>query len=63
MAISEDDAPKKKKIHEIGEDLSQLSLGELAERIEILKAEIARMEAASAAKRQSATTAETFFKR
>ncbi len=63
MAMFDDDAPKKKVGHEIGEDLSKLSLGELAERVQTLKAEIARIEAAAAAKRQSATTAETFFKR
>jgi uncharacterized small protein (DUF1192 family) len=63
MAIFDDDAPKKKMVHEIGEDLSKLSLDELAERVEILKAEIARIEAAAANKRASATSAETFFRR
>ncbi len=45
------------------QDLSQLSLAEIAERIEILKAEIARLEADAAAKRASATAAQAFFKR
>ena len=36
--------PKKKKAYELGQDLSKLSVGELAELIEELKAEIARVE-------------------
>ncbi len=58
----EDDRPKKKLAHEVGEDLSRLSLDELAARVELLKAEIVRLEAAAAAKRQSAATASSFFK-
>ena len=41
----EDLEPKKKKAYELGQDLSKLSLGELAELVETLKAEIARVEA------------------
>ncbi len=63
MAIGEDDAPKKKKVHEIGEDLAALSLHELADRIALLKDEIARIEAAVNAKRASADVAATFFKK
>ena len=63
MAIFDDDAPKKKPIHEIGEDLAKLSLDELAARVTVLKAEIARLEAAADAKRASATAAASFFKR
>jgi uncharacterized small protein (DUF1192 family) len=64
MAISDDeDAPKKKLKHEIGEDLSALSLDELAERIALLKDEIARIEVAIAAKKASADVAASFFKR
>ena len=44
-AIDEDDRPKKKIVHEIGQDLSLLSVGELSERIALLKEEIARLEA------------------
>jgi uncharacterized small protein (DUF1192 family) len=61
--FDEDDRPKKKLAHEIGEDLAKLSLDELAARIDLLKAEIARLEAAADAKRASAETAATFFKR
>ncbi len=64
MAISdEEDAPKKKRRHEVGEDLSTLSLDELAERIALLNGEIGRIEAAIAAKRASADVAASFFKR
>ena len=63
MAISDDeDAPKKKLKHAVGEDLSALSLDELGERIALLKDEIARIEAAIAAKRASAEVAASFFK-
>ena len=43
-AIDDDDRPKKKIVHEIGQDLTLLSVGELNERIALLKAEIARLE-------------------
>lgn len=63
MAIFDEEPPKKKKVaHELGEDLSRLSLDELAVRVELLKAEIERIEAAAAAKRASATAAQSFFK-
>ncbi len=64
MAITDDeDAPKKKLKHELGEDLSTLSLDELDERIALLEAEIARIAAAIAAKKASADVAASFFKR
>ena len=52
-AIDEDDQPKKKIAHEIGQDLALLSVGELAERIGLLKDEIARLDAEMARKRAS----------
>ena len=63
MPLIEDEPPKKKTVHEIGEDLSKLSLFELADRIEMLKAEIARLEQAVQTKKASADHAATFFKR
>lgn len=63
MAIFEEEAPKKKRVHELGEDLSKLSLDELAERVELLRAEIARLEEAAVKKRASAEVAASFFKR
>jgi uncharacterized small protein (DUF1192 family) len=62
-AFDDEDKPKKKPVHEIGEDLGKLSLDELAHRVEALKAEIGRIEEAAAAKRSSAALAESFFKR
>ena len=53
----------KKKAHELGEDLALLSVGELAERVEALKAEIQRLEGAIHAKEASRDAADTFFKR
>jgi uncharacterized small protein (DUF1192 family) len=59
----DDDRPRKKPVHEIGQDLSLLSVEELAERIATLKAEIARLEASMAAKQASRSSADQFFKR
>jgi uncharacterized small protein (DUF1192 family) len=58
----EDDRPKKKIAHEIGQDLSLLSLFELNERVDLLKEEIARLEAAAKAKSAAKGAADSFFK-
>ena len=62
-AIDEDDRPKKKVVHEIGQDLALLSVGELAERVAILKDEIARLEANIASKNAFKSSADQFFKK
>jgi uncharacterized small protein (DUF1192 family) len=62
-AIEDDDRPKKKIAHEIGQDLSLLSIGEIDERIELLKAEIARLEANRASKQATKSAADRFFKK
>jgi uncharacterized small protein (DUF1192 family) len=62
-AIEDDDRPKKKIAHEIGQDLALLSLAELNERIAVLQEEIARLEAARAKKQASRSAADQFFKR
>jgi uncharacterized small protein (DUF1192 family) len=62
-AIDEDDQPKRKIVHEIGQDLALLSVGELGERVGLLKDEIARLEAEMARKRASQTAADQFFKK
>ena len=62
-APEEDDRPKKKLAHEIGQDLALLSVEELAERIALLRDEIARLEAARAKKQASRSAADQFFKR
>jgi uncharacterized small protein (DUF1192 family) len=60
----DEDLPQKKKIvHEIGQDLSLLSIGELTERIAQLNEEIARLEAAKSSKSATRTAADAFFKR
>jgi uncharacterized small protein (DUF1192 family) len=58
----DDDKPKKKATHEIGQDLSLLSVFELNERIALLQAEIGRLEAAVAAKSSAKNAAAAFFK-
>jgi uncharacterized small protein (DUF1192 family) len=62
-AIDPDELPKKKIIHEMGQELSLLSVAELSERIGLLKEEIARLEAEMARKRASKSAADTFFKK
>ena len=63
MALFEEEPKKKPKVHEIGEDLSRLSAGELSERIGQLKAEIARLEAELSAKGETKAAAEALFRR
>jgi len=48
--------------HEVGGDVSTLSESELEERMELLKAEIERLNAALKAKRASRSAADAFFK-
>jgi uncharacterized small protein (DUF1192 family) len=62
-AIEEDDRPKKKIAHEIGQELALLSVEELNDRIALLNDEIARLEAALAKKRASRSAADQFFKK
>ena len=62
-AIDPDDLPKKKILHEMGQDLSLLSVGELTERVELLKAEIVRLEAEMNRKHATLSAAATFFKK
>jgi uncharacterized small protein (DUF1192 family) len=62
-AIDDDDRPKKKLVHEIGQDLTLLSVGELTARVALLKEEIARLEANMATKQASKSAADLFFKK
>lgn len=59
----EDDRPKPKSLHEIGQDLSMLSLAEIDERIAMLKAEIERLVEARARKDASRSAADAFFRK
>ncbi len=62
-AIDDDDRPKKKIAHEIGQDLSLLSVEELAGRVQLLRDEIARLETDIVQKRAKRAAADQFFKR
>jgi len=62
-AADDDDRPKKKIAHEVGQDLSLLSVEELGERVQLLRDEIARLEADMAQKRAKRSAADQFFKR
>jgi uncharacterized small protein (DUF1192 family) len=62
-AMDDEDRPKKKIVHEIGQDLTLLSVGELTERVAILKDEIARLEGNIKSKQASKSAADLFFKK
>jgi uncharacterized small protein (DUF1192 family) len=62
MPIEDDDRPRKKISHEIGQDLSLLSVEELNDRIALLTSEIERLQAAATKKRASKDAANSFFK-
>jgi len=57
-----DDETPRPSGYRIGQDLSDLSIDELEERIVELKVEIGRLSAAIEGKRASADLASTFFK-
>ncbi len=57
------DEPRKiVSTHEIGQDLSMLSIAELDERVDVLEREIARLKEARAKKESSLAAASAFFK-
>ena len=62
MAIEDDEKPRRKITHDVGQDLSLLSVDELGERIALLTAEIARLQAEIDKKRASRDAAASFFK-
>jgi uncharacterized small protein (DUF1192 family) len=62
MAIEDDDKPRKKVSHEIGQDLSLLSVEELGERIALMTSDVERLQAAVAKKQASKDAANSFFK-
>jgi uncharacterized small protein (DUF1192 family) len=63
MALFDDEPEKKPQTHEIGQDLSLLSVGELSTRIELLRAEIVRLETELEAKGSTRSAAEALFRR
>lgn len=62
MSIDDDDRPRPKVTHQLGQDLSLLSLDDLNERVAALEAEIARLKVEAAKKRASKDAAASFFK-
>lgn len=62
-AFDDDDRPKKKIVHEIGQELTLLSVAELTDRIGLMKEEIARLEADIGKKQASRSVADQFFKK
>jgi uncharacterized small protein (DUF1192 family) len=62
-AIDPDEVPKKKLVHELGQDLTLLSAGELSERVNLLKEEITRLESEIKRKQASKSAADLFFKK
>lgn len=63
MASFDDEAEKPKQIHEIGQDLSLLSVAELEARIDQLRLEISRLETELVAKGSTRLAAEALFRR
>lgn len=60
--MQEDEPRPKPKPHEIGQELTLLSVKELEERILVLKGEIERLEAAKAAKSDVRQAANALFR-
>lgn len=57
-----DEEPRRKTVHDIGQDLSLLSVGDIDERIALLRAEIIRLEEERSRKGDSKVAAEAFFR-
>ena len=63
MALFDDEPARQARVHEIGQDLSLLSVDELHNRIGQLKDEIARLETELQAKGSTRQAAEALFRR
>lgn len=66
MAVFDDEPgapPAKRVAHEVGQDLSRLSVDELNQRVAALREEIARIEREIASKSAQRQAADLFFKR
>ena len=62
MTFLDDDRPKKPRAHEIGSDLSMLSVDELDARITLLKTEIERLSAEKDSKAAGRRAADSLFR-
>lgn len=58
----DDEGSKKSRAHEVGMPIETMSVGELEERIDLLRNEISRLEQAIAARHNTKTAAESLFK-
>jgi uncharacterized small protein (DUF1192 family) len=58
----DEDEVKKPKVHEVGMPIDTMSVGELEERIELLREEIGRLEQAITARRSTRAAADSLFK-
>ncbi|GLK67861.1 DUF1192 domain-containing protein [Hansschlegelia plantiphila] len=66
MAVFDEDAgaaPARRTAHEIGQELSALSVEELGHRIALLKEEILRLEREASAKSAQMSAADLLFRR
>lgn len=63
MALFDDEAARPKRVHEIGQDLSLLSVDELHQRVGLLRAETGRLEAEINARGSTRQAAEALFRR
>jgi uncharacterized small protein (DUF1192 family) len=62
MTLFDDDRPQKPVAHEIGSDLSLLSVDELSNRIDLLQAEITRLDEERKRKSAGRLAAENLFR-
>jgi len=60
--FEDENAPKKKRVHEVGMPIDTMSVDELEERIGLLEAEIERLREAIAARRKTKDEANSLFK-
>jgi uncharacterized small protein (DUF1192 family) len=59
----DDDRPAPKRAHQIGQDLSELSVAEIDERVRLLEGEIERLKEARHSKTASRSAADAFFQK
>ncbi len=62
MSLFDDDQPQKPVTHQIGGDLSLLSVDELTSRIDLMKTEIDRLEEEKKRKSEGRLAAENLFR-
>jgi uncharacterized small protein (DUF1192 family) len=60
--VFDDEEVKKPKAHEVGMPIDTMSVGELEERIALLRSEITRLEQAIGARRNTKAAADSLFK-